>query len=162
MEFILFVLMLVGFVLFYLVLRVVLLWTFIFLIFTAFTYISIAYPRGREDYPDGPREVFGQIVMGIIMWFIFIIVGPRPIPFLADTVTYTPGILDTPGLIAFDLSVPVITVSVIFLAFLFYIIFAFLIPGYGAQSIQETGASGEGEGGEGGGGGKPKVGVGSG
>lgn len=172
MDFLLFVVLLLGFAVTYLVLKITLAWCFLALAILALIYMSMRYPRGKEDWPHAIGSTLYLIVMIILMVIIFIFVGPQVqdphntqnsgIPVIGAQFTYvTPDpVPDAYWIWVVPLNVSTVFFLLLMFLLMFIAVFAFVIPGLAVRAPGAgKGAGGEGEGGEGSG--KPKVGVGA-
>jgi hypothetical protein len=90
MDFFLFVIILVGFAALYLVLNVYLIWVLIILLLVGLIYVGIRAPRGKEDWPWGFVDNLYVIGMSAVIIYVFILVGPKPVPLIGDSIDYGP------------------------------------------------------------------------
>lgn len=155
MEIIIFIILLVGFVLLYIVMNVSLLWTIIILVLACLIYISLRYPRGKEDWTQPLGANLYLLIMAIVIMFIFISVNPGEIHILDSSLTYrnpadTSWVPEWSWVVQLD--APVLVFSMIMITMIFLIILGLLIP-----SIQELRKEGVGATGEE----KPKIGMGA-
>lgn len=88
MDAFLFFFMLVLYAVLYLKVHVMFLWTIIIMLIGAFIYLSIRYPRGREDVSFSVGEALSMLVMLLAIMFIFTLMGPDPIPIIGSSFTY--------------------------------------------------------------------------
>ncbi|MEF8874247.1 MAG: hypothetical protein V5A88_06195 [Candidatus Thermoplasmatota archaeon] len=142
MELFLFVFSMVGFVALYLVSQVYLFWTLIFVIIGAMIYIAVRYPQESKSWPIDPMRTIHMVVMLSVIFFVFILVGPKPVPFIGSQLFYT----DTPlWEITISLSLLSLAYVIIVFAMIFILIFAFLKP-LGRAMRKEQKQKGEDEG----------------
>ncbi len=114
-----------GFVILYLVSEVYLFWTIVLLLIGAFIYVAVRYPSGSKDWPLNAMRTMHMIVMLAVIFFVFTLVGPRPIPLIGSQVFYG----ENPGWeITAQLGFVNVTYVVILFAMIFIVIFAFLKP----------------------------------
>lgn len=154
MEIIIFIILLVGFVLLYLVLNVSLLWTLIILVLACLIYIALRYPRGREDWTQPIGANLYLLIMAIVIIFIFISVNPSEVHLLDSNITYrNPA---DPSWIpewswAVQLNAPIILFAIVMITILFLVILSLLVPSI-EELRKEAGTPGEE---------KPKIGMGA-
>jgi|GEM_PF-2666603 len=153
MEIIVFIILLVGFVLLYMVMNVSLLWTILILILACLIYISLRYPRGKEDWTQPLGANLYLLIMAIVIMFIFLSVNPGNIHILDSDITYRmpsdPSWTPEWSWVV-QLDAPILVLSMIFITMMFLIILGMLIPSI--QDLRnETGTGEE----------KPKVGMGA-
>ncbi len=125
MELFLFVFSMLGFVALYLVSEVYLFWTLIFLIIGAFIYVAIRYPRGAKGWPLGIMQTVHMIVMLAVIFFVFTLVGPKPVPFIGSQIFYGG---DPNWEIVIELGMLNLTYVLVVFAMIFILIFALLKP----------------------------------
>ena len=148
MDAFLFFFLLVLYAVLYLKVHVMFLWTIIIMLIGAFIYMSIRYPRGREDVPFGVGEALSMLIMLLAIIFIFTLMGPDPIPIIGSSFTYDGDLDWVVGASIKDLSG--IGLMVIVTILLFIVVLALLLPPYRERGKKvEIGKGGE----------KPKVGV---
>ncbi len=125
MELFLFVFSMLGFVALYLVSQVYLFWTLIFLLLGAMIYVAIRYPQSSNNWPLGPMRTIHMMVMLSVIFFVFTLVGPKPVPVIGSQLFYT----DTPYWeITVSLSMSSLAYVMIIFAMIFIVIFSFLKP----------------------------------
>ncbi|MFP4608102.1 MAG: hypothetical protein ACOC55_02115 [Candidatus Natronoplasma sp.] len=125
MELFLFVFSMLGFVALYLVSQVYLFWTFIFLIIGAMIYVAVRYPQESANWPLGPMRTIHMVVMLGVIFFVFTLVGPKPVPLIGSQLFYT-----DPPLWEITISLEMLSLAYVLIIFamIFIIIFAFLKP----------------------------------
>jgi uncharacterized membrane protein YgcG len=134
----LFIIALILFAALYIGLAVYLFWSLVICVILLMVYMSARYGNVVENYPFNLNETLSSILLIATTWAVFILVGPKPIPFLGSSIVYSNYAEAT--------LTAVIDVVVVFI-FLFLIILAILVPW-----LERTGSQGTG-GGPGGGGG---------
>jgi hypothetical protein len=72
----------------YFVLKVTLIWTIVLLMLMGLIYFALRFPRGKPDCTYTMQGSFFLLVMFMLMAIIFVLLGPNPIPFAADKMTY--------------------------------------------------------------------------
>jgi 1,4-dihydroxy-2-naphthoate octaprenyltransferase len=153
MEIIVFIILLVGFVLLYMVMNVSLLWTILILIFACLIYISLRYPRGKEDWTQPLGANLYLLIMAIVIMFIFLSVNPGNIHIQDSDITYRmpsdPSWTPEWSWVV-QLDAPVLVLSMIFITMMFLIILGMLIPSI--QELRKEVTTGEE---------KPKIGMGA-
>ncbi len=143
MELFLFVFSMLGFVALYLVSQVYLFWTFVLLITGAIIYVAVRYPSGSQGWPLNAMRTMHMIVMLAVIFFVFTLVGPKPVPFIGGQIFYgnSPNWEITIGLEIINL----VYVIVVF-AMIFILIFSFLKPlGRAMKKEQEKDKEDEGD-----------------
>lgn len=124
MELFLFVFSMLGFVALYLVSQVYLFWTIVILLIGAMIYVSIRYP-GDDRWPLSPMRTVHMIVMLAVIFFVFTLVGPKPVPFIGSSIFYGEDVLWD---IQIGLEIQNLVYVVLLFAMIFIIVFAFLKP----------------------------------
>jgi uncharacterized membrane protein YgcG len=138
----LFIIALILFAALYIGLAVYLFWSLIICMMLLMVYMAARYGNVAENYPFNLNETLSSILLIATTWAVFILVGPKPIPFLGGSITYSTypeGTLTA-----------VIDVIVVFI-FLFLIILAILVPWLERMGSQGTGGGSGSGGGDGGG-----------
>lgn len=129
----------------YLGLTVFLLWTLVITIFVIMAWMAVRWRSVSENYPHGLGDTLTLVVLVAITWVLFVILGPKPVPFIGSGLTYGAADWST------------VTSVVIMFVFVILILMSILIP-----YLQGRAQLGGGGGGGDLGGGKTPVGVGAG
>lgn len=134
MDTALYILGLLLFAALYMGLAITLFWTLLITILVILIYLAARYKNVVENYPYNLSETLYGILLIATVWTIFVIVGPKPIPFLGPSITYTTY---SPAY-----ATSVIDAIVIFI-FVLLVIFAIIVPWYeGRGGGQASGGGG--------------------
>ena len=137
----LFIIALILFAALYIGLAVYLFWSIVICMMLLMVYLAARYKNIAENYPYNLNETLSSVLLIATTWAVFILVGPKPIPFLGNSITY--------NLYAEATVTAVIDVVVVFI-FLFLIILSILVPWLERSGSQGTGGGSGGGGDQGG------------
>ncbi len=125
MELFLFVFSMLGFVALYLVSQVYLFWTFVLLIIGAIIYVAVRYPSGSQSWPLSAMRTVHMIVMLAVIFFVFTLVGPKPVPFIGSQIFYG---TNPEWEITIALEIVNLVYVIAVFAMIFILVFSFLKP----------------------------------
>lgn len=129
----LFILGLVLFAALYLGVFVYLLWVLAITIFVMILFLAVRYKNIAENYPYNASETLMTVLMTAVIWTVFVIVGPKPIPFFGSSFFYIQ--LTQADFAAVAAAVIVFTVVV-------FIILAIIVPHYERKGAMGGGGGG--------------------
>ncbi len=142
-------LFMVGLILFaalYIGLSVMLFWALLITILALIAYLAVRYKDVAAHYPYSISDSLGSVLLIATTWTIFVIVGPKPIPFIGSTFLYNP--------LQETVFASISDVIVVFVLIVF-VVLAAIVPWFEGRGGMSAG------GGQGGGGGEGNVGVGA-
>lgn len=115
----LYILGLLLFATLYMGLAIYLFWTLIITVLVIVIYLAARYKNVAENYPYSMSDTLYGVLLVATVWAIFVIVGPKPVPFLGSSLTYTT--------LSAAYVASVFDVIVIFV-FVLLVIFAIIVP----------------------------------